>query len=90
MCGIRSMSGRYASYWNAFLFNFFFLQDISPFCGTPSVTSGDVCPGFQKQGGSLACMFSSPVCTGFLRFTSGATPTDPLSFLIHVLKKSYV
>ena len=34
-------------------------------------TSGDVCPGFQSQGGSLACVI--------LRFTSGATSADLLS-----------
>ena len=43
-------------------------------------TSGDVCPGFQSQGGSpclLACLLAlSPVCKRILRFTSGATPAD--------------
>ena len=35
------------------LFSFLniFLEDITPFW-----TSGDICPGFQSQGGSLACM----------------------------------
>ena len=32
-------------------------------------TSGDVCPGFQSQGGFLAC-------NGCLTFPSGATPAD--------------
>ena len=48
-----------------------FLEDISPFRGatdTPVLASGDACPRFQSQGGSLfAC---------FLKFTSGATPAD--------------
>ena len=35
-------------------------------------TSGDVCPGFQSQGGSPACFLTWVI----LRFTSGATPTD--------------
>ena len=38
-------------------------------------TSGDVCPGFQSQGG-LACMLSCLAL--FLRYTSGATPADLL------------
>ena len=38
--------------------------------------SGDVCPGFQSQGGSPCLLASSPVCNRNLRFTSGATPTD--------------
>ena len=42
-------------------FFFIFLEDISPFCG-PLVplfwTSGDICPGFQSQGGSLACFLA--------------------------------
>ena len=32
-------------------------------------TSGDVCPGFQSQGGFPRLRASSPVCNGFLRFT---------------------
>ena len=36
-------------------------------------TSGDVCPGFQSQGGSFFACFL--VCV-ILRFTSGATPAD--------------
>ena len=35
-------------------------------------TSGDVCPGFQSQGGPLACFLTC----GILRFTSGVTPAD--------------
>ena len=35
-------------------------------------TSGDICPGFQSKGGSLACFLTCVV----LRFTSGATPAD--------------
>ena len=42
-------------------------------------TSGDVCPGFQSQSGFPHLHASSPVHNGFLRFTSGATPTDPLA-----------
>ena len=37
-------------------------------------TSGDVCPGFQSQGRFLTCTLFA--CMLFLRFTSGATPTD--------------
>ena len=50
--------------------------------------SGDVCPGFQSQGGSLACFLACVI----LRFTSGTTPADCIEvstaakpFLIHVL-----
>ena len=35
-------------------------------------TSSDICPGFQRQSPHLHTL--SPVCNGFLRFTSGATP----------------
>ena len=48
---------------------------MSPFLG-PLIpvlwTSGDVYPGFQSQGGSLACFLACVI----LRFTSGATPVD--------------
>ena len=36
-------------------------------------TSGDVCSGFQSQGGSLFAYFLASV---ILRFTSGVSPTD--------------
>ena len=39
-------------------------------------TSDDVSPGFQSQGGSLACVVLSPAYHEFLRFTSGTTPAD--------------
>ena len=39
-------------------------------------TSGDVCPGFHGWIPSLDASF--PVCNGFLRFTTGATPADLL------------
>ena len=35
-------------------------------------TSNDVCPGFQIQGGTLACFLACVI----LRFTSGATPAN--------------
>ena len=35
--------------------------------------SGDLCPGFQSQGGSLFACFLACV---ILRFTSGGTPAD--------------
>ena len=35
-----------------------FLEDTSPFCGA----TGDVCPRFQSQGGSLACVLCH-LCT---------------------------
>ena len=45
-----------------------------PFCGatdTPFWTSGEVCPGFQSQGGSLLCFLACVI----LGFTSGVTDT---------------
>ena len=39
-------------------------------------TSGDVCPGFQSQGGFSCLCASLPAHNRFLRFTSGATPAD--------------
>ena len=44
-------------------------------------TSGDLYPGFQSQGGSLAGFLTWVI----LRFTSGATPTDCTEVLIHIL-----
>ena len=35
-------------------------------------TSCDICPGFQSQGGNLACFLTCMI----LRFTSGVTPAD--------------
>ena len=40
------------------------------------LTSGDVVPLFQSQGGSARLCASPLACNGFLRFTSGATPAD--------------
>ena len=37
-------------------------------------TSGDVCPGFQSQGGFPRLHASLPAHNRFLRFTSGVTP----------------
>ena len=39
-------------------------------------SSGDICPGFQNQSGSLTL---SPAHNGFLTFTSSATPADLLT-----------
>ena len=65
------------------VFFLFFLGPLIPLLWT----SGDVCPGFQSQGGSLACFLT---CV-FLRCTSGATPADCIEvnmaaepFLIHI------
>ena len=58
---------------------FKFLEDISPFCRADDTllwTSGDVCPGFQSQGGFPCLHASLAVNNGFLRFTSGVTPAD--------------
>ena len=41
--------------------------------------SGDVCPGFQSQGGFPRLRASSSACNRFFRFTSGATPADLLA-----------
>ena len=38
-------------------------------------TSGDICPGFQSQGGCLLIMHAFLTCV-ILRFTSGVTPAD--------------
>ena len=40
-------------------------------------TSGNVCPGYKSQDGTLVCALT-PTCNGFLRFTSGATTADLL------------
>ena len=41
-------------------------------------TSGDVCPRFQSQGGSLACFLTCVI----LRFNSGMTPADCIADFI--------
>ena len=43
-------------------------------------TSGDVCPGFQSQGGSLACFLACVI----IRFTCGATPADCIKINLFV------
>ena len=48
------------------------LWDISSFRGATVTPVGDVCPGFQSAGESLACFLACVI----LRFTSGMTPAD--------------
>ena len=82
-------SGRYASYWNAFLLGNkslkkirVLMEDIGLFCG-PLIplfwTSDDVGPEFQSQRGYPHLHALLPVCNGILRFTSGVTPADLLA-----------
>ena len=80
-----------------FRVNFFFFFKI--FCRTQVLflgplipllwTSGDVCPGFQSQGGFPRLHASSPVHNGFLRFTSGATPAFSTNSGVHCNKRVY-
>ena len=62
-----------------FFYNFFW-EDTSPFCDcdtdTLFWTFGDVCPGFQSQGGTPHLHTLPPTHNGFFRFTSGAPPAD--------------
>ena len=115
---VRLTSGRYAFYWNAFLFHVVtihcsryqkairweyppsikglketfkyidrnFLKKfwrISFLIVRPLIpvfwTSGDFYTGIQSQGVFSGLYASSPVCDGFLRFISGATPADLLA-----------
>ena len=66
-------------------FLFFFLK----FCRGPLIplfwTSGDVCPGFQSQGGFPHLHASSPVHNRFLRFTSDATPAFSTNRGVHCI-----
>ena len=48
-------------------------------------TSGDVCPGFQSQGGFPHLRASSPVHNGFLRFTPGVTPAFSTNSGVHCI-----
>ena len=51
------------------------MEDISPFVKQVIPlfwTSGDVCPGFQNQGESIAYFLGCVI----LRFTYGVTPVD--------------
>ena len=67
----------FAHFTELAFFVFFFskiLEDTRPFRGATNTSCSD-CPGFQRQGGSLACF---PACV-ILTFTSGATPADCMS-----------
>ena len=46
---------------------------------SPVLDFGDICLGFQSQGGFLYLHNSSLACNWFLRFTSGVTPADLLA-----------
>ena len=52
-------------------------------------TSGDFCPGFQSQGGSLDMHASSPVHNKLFRLISGATPADLRSTSLHTVKSYF-
>ena len=74
---------------------FFFLFFLKIFCRThvlfagPLIplfwTSGDVCPGFQSQGGFPHLRASLPARNGFLRFTSGATSAFSTNSGVHCI-----
>ena len=68
--------------FGTFFFNFKILEDMRPFCGATDTvfwTSGDVSSGFQSYSG-FSCLYASlPMCNGFLRLTSGATPAYQLA-----------
>ena len=53
-------------------------------------TSGDVCPGFQSQGGFPCLHASSPAHNGFLRFTSGATPAFSTNSGVHCIRHGWL
>ena len=53
-------------------------------------TSGDVCPRVSKPGWIPRLLAVSPVCNGFLRFTSGATPTDLLTASMVAVRVPYM
>ena len=48
-------------------------------------TSGDVCPGFQSQGGFPCLHASLPPHNGFLRFTSSVTPAFSTNSGVHCI-----
>ena len=48
-------------------------------CNTPFWTFGEVCLGFQCQGGFPGLRVLSPTCNLYLRFASGAKPADLLA-----------
>ena len=70
-------------------------SNISPFFGATDTlfwTFGDICSGFQSQGGSPHLHALSPASNGFFRFTSGLAPAQLLAasmtaipFSIHIL-----
>ena len=58
-------------------------------------TSGDICPGFQIQDGSLFVPVL-PACNGFLQYTSGVSPANLFMasiavgpFLVHIIVHNY-
>ena len=69
-----------------FRYIFFFLKKLSVLFVGPLIslfwTSGDICGGFQSQGGSSHFHALSPWCN---RFTSGLTPLVGQTILIHTL-----
>ena len=76
-----------------FLTSFFFLKfwrTEVPFVG-PLIpffwTFGNVCPGFQSQGGSLFVCFLTCV---ILRFTSGSTPADCIEVSMAISNFHYI
>ena len=80
--GLSLATNREGKRWllKAAIFCFFFKNkclELSFFVG-PLIplfwTSGDICPGFQDQGGFPHLHASSPANNGFCRFTSGVTP----------------
>ena len=52
-----------------------FLEDISAFRGATD-TPVDVCPGFESQGGFLACFLTCVI----LRLTFSVTPADCIEY----------
>ena len=68
---------------------FFFFVGHKSFLVGPLIplflTSGDVCPGFQSQGGFPRLHASSPVHNRFLRFTSGVTPAFSTNSGVHYI-----
>ena len=89
--GLNLINGKFnqnPTFFYIFLFFKFFCRTQVLFVG-PLIplfwTSGDVCPGFQNQGGFPRLHASSPVHNGFLRFTSGVTPAFSTNMGVHCI-----
>ena len=73
----KNLNNKRSILFSCFFINFWRTQVLFVWAHIPLFwTSGDVCPEFQSQGRTSHLRTSLATCSGFLRFTFGATPAD--------------